>query len=230
MIAWHGIQQRLGVVSDGVAGPVTYGVLLGLVAVAGAPVGALARACAKHFPTHGINTIPRLADFLAQCANETGGFRVWEENLNYSAAGILRTWPTRVKTMEAAVKLAHNPEALANHVYARPKEGNTQPGDGWKYRGRGAIQLTFRNNYRAAGERLGLPFEEKPEIVAEPEYAILTALDFYKQNGVLDAIDDDDLLGARRITNLGNRNSTVMPIGWTQVEKYRRRLMLVLGG
>lgn len=112
-------------------------------------VKGMARAFAAHAPRYQQDASKeRIAEFVAQIANETGGFRTFEENLNYSAKRIMEVWPSRVPNLAAAAPLAHNPEALANVVYQRPREGNTQPGDGWRYRGRGALQLTFRNNYR----------------------------------------------------------------------------------
>jgi putative chitinase len=94
-----------------------------------------------------INTEKRLAHFLSQCGHESGGFRVFSENLNYSAVGLLKTFP-RYFTGETAALYARKPEAIANRVYAnRMSNGDEESGDGWKYRGRGCIQLTGKSNY-----------------------------------------------------------------------------------
>lgn len=165
-------------------------------------VKAMARAFTVHAPTYGQDASKeRIAEFVAQIANETGGFTRFEENLNYRAERIRQVWPARVRTDAEAARLAHNPEALANVVYQRAEMGNTQPGDGWKYRGRGALQLTFRANYRRYGELTGLPLEEHPELAAEPADSVLIALEFFKQGKVNAAIDRGDFREARRITN-----------------------------
>lgn len=167
-------------------------------------VKAMARSFAAHAPAYGQDsTKPRIAEFVAQIANETGGFTKFEENLNYRAERIVQVWPSRVPTLAAAAPLAHNPEALANVVYNRPKEGNTQPGDGWRYRGRGALQLTFRNNYRRFGQALGMDLENNPELAADPAVSVQIALEFFKAGNVNAAIDRGDFREARRITNGG---------------------------
>ena len=89
--------------------------------------------------------------FLAQCAHESAGFTRFHENLNYSAQGLMRTWPSRFPNLEAAAPYARNAEKTANHVYSnRLGNGNEASGDGWRYNGRGCIQLTGRENYRKA--------------------------------------------------------------------------------
>lgn len=115
-----------------------------------------------------------LAYSLATAWHETGGrMQPVEENLNYSAAGIVKTFGARRLQGKSPASLERNPEALANTVYGGPwgreNLGNTQPGDGWRFRGRGIGQPTGRDNYRRAGERLGLPLEDHPEIALEPD-------------------------------------------------------------
>lgn len=97
-------------------------------------------------PTYGINTAGILHEFLANVAHESGGFRVKEENMNYSAKRLMQVWPSRFKTLAAATPYAHNPQKLANSVYGN-RMGNDLPGDGWKFRGGGFIQLTGRDMY-----------------------------------------------------------------------------------
>ena len=185
-------------------------------------VAAMARSFAAHAPAYGQDSSkPRIAEFVAQIANETGGFRVFSENLNYSAARIREVWPARVKTMAEAQRLARNPEALANVVYQRASMGNTQPGDGWRYRGRGALQLTFRNNYRLFGQHLGIDLEGKPDLAADPAVSVQIALEFFKVGNVNRAIDRGDFREARRITNGA-------ALGLEEVARLRARALAVL--
>ena len=120
---------------------------------------------------------------LAQTAHESMLFERMVENLNYtSAQQIRRTWPKRFANISAAVAFVRKPERLANFVYAnRLGNGDAASGDGWKYRGRGLIQITGRGNYRAAGEALGLPLLEEPELLEEPVHAADAAGWFWKQ-------------------------------------------------
>jgi putative chitinase len=96
-----------------------------------------------------IGTPRRVAAFLGQCAAESGGFRILEENLNYSAARLCQVWPNRFPSLAAAAPFAFQPTALADSVYAgRMGNGNRASGDGWRFRGRGLIQLTGRSTYQ----------------------------------------------------------------------------------
>jgi len=126
------------------------------------------------FKRYGISTTQRQAAFLGQCMHESSGFRRLEEDLDYSAEGLMRTWPSRFPNMDTAEKYANHPEKIANKVYAG-KMGNTEEGDGWKFHGRGAIQLTGRDNYDRCSKALGVDFIAQPELLIEPRYAILSA-------------------------------------------------------
>ncbi|MDO6413851.1 glycoside hydrolase family 19 protein [Sphingomonas sp. BIUV-7] len=117
---------------------------------------------------------------------------------------------------------------MANSVYARPAEGNVAPGDGWRYRGRGMLQLTFRNNYRAAGARLGIDLVAHPELAADPAVSLHIALDFWTRAGVNACCDAGDYFGARGLTNCGSRTPKVAPIGLADVAARRARLLGVL--
>ena len=114
-----------------------------------------------------INTDLRVAHFLAQCAHESMGFRATEENLNYSKEALLKVFSKYFKTEEEAQEYARQPEKIANKVYAnRMKNGNEESGDGWKYRGRGYIQLTGKENYMALNKLTPENILEEPDLVA----------------------------------------------------------------
>ena len=124
--------------------------------------------------------------WLAQLAHESAMFERMVESLNYTkAAQIRRTWPKRFANNSAAVAFVSKPERLANFVYAnRLGNGDAASGDGWKYRGRGLIQITGKDNYRDAGEALGLPLLEEPELLEEPVHAADAAGWFWKSHGL----------------------------------------------
>jgi putative chitinase len=128
------------------------------------------------FETFGIETPEQQASFLGQCGHESNGFTALTENLNYKAESLCKVWPKRFPSLEAAMPYNRNPEAIANHVYAnRMGNGDEISGDGWSYRGRGLIQLTGRDNYRACGEAIGVDLESDPDLVSTPQYAALSA-------------------------------------------------------
>ena len=124
--------------------------------------------------------------WLAQLAHESAMFERMVESLNYTkAAQIRRTWPKRFANNSAAVAFVSKPERLANFVYAnRLGNGDAASGDGWKYRGRGLIQVTGKDNYSDAGEALGLPLLEEPELLEEPVRAADAAGWFWKSHGL----------------------------------------------
>lgn len=140
----------------------------------------LSAACARF----SINTPARLGGFIAQCRVESAGFTQLEESLFYrDPARIQRIWPTRVTTLQAAQGLTKNPQGLANVVYAnRLGNGDAATGDGWRYRGRGLKQLTGKTNYSNAANELGRPYVTKPDLVAQPEDACMTAAWFWHVN------------------------------------------------
>ena len=131
-------------------------------------------------------SVAALPMFLAQLAHESALFERLVENLNYtSPQQIMQTWPKRFKTKTAAMAFVRHPERLANYVYAdRIGNGDAASGDGWKYRGRCPIGITGKDNYRAAGEALGLPLLEEPELLEEPVHAADAAGWFWKSHGL----------------------------------------------
>jgi putative chitinase len=140
------------------------------------------------FEKYQINTPKRQACFIGQCMHESGGFKFLRENLNYSAKALMNTWPSRFSDMDTAEKFERQPEKIANKVYSG-RMGNTEDGDGAKYIGRGLIQLTGKDNYRAFGEAIGEDLLANPQLVEEPRYAALSAGWFWNKRG-LNALAD----------------------------------------
>ncbi|MDP1887101.1 glycoside hydrolase family 19 protein [Polaromonas sp.] len=118
-------------------------------------------------------------DFLGQVLHESAGLTRFSENLNYSAERLCKVWPSRFHTLADARPYERNPEALANRVYGG-RMGNTEPGDGWRYRGRGPIQLTGKDNYRAVGDLMGQDLVGLPELMEQPRYALEAAIAWWE--------------------------------------------------
>ena len=140
------------------------------------------------FEKYQINTPKRQACFIGQCMHESGGFKFLKENLNYSAKALMATWPSRFPDADTAEKYARQPEMIANKVYSG-RMGNTEDGDGAKFIGRGLIQLTGKDNYKAFGEAIGEDLVSTPQLVEEPRYAALSAGWFWNKRG-LNALAD----------------------------------------
>jgi putative chitinase len=140
------------------------------------------------FEKYQINTPKRQACFIGQCMHESGGFKFLKENLNYSAKALMATWPSRFPDMDTAEKYERQPEKIANKVYSG-RMGNTEDGDGAKYIGRGLIQLTGKDNYKAFGEAIGEDLVSNPQLVEQPRYAALSAGWFWNKRG-LNALAD----------------------------------------
>ena len=140
------------------------------------------------FEKYQINTPKRQACFIGQCMHESGGFKFLRENLNYSAKALMATWPSRFPDMDTAEKFERQPEKIANKVYSG-RMGNTEDNDGAKYIGRGLIQLTGKDNYKAFGEAIGEDLVANPQLVEEPRYAALSAGWFWNKRG-LNALAD----------------------------------------
>lgn len=152
---------------------------------------------------YAINTTAlRLAHFMAQVLHETGGLLVKVESMNYRAERIVEVWPSRFPTVAAAEPYAHNPEALANKVYGG-RMGNARLGEGWRFIGRGLLQLTGRESYERIGERLGLDLANKPDLAYDPRYALDIAASEFVELGALVPADADDLVGVTRKVNGG---------------------------
>lgn len=154
-------------------------------------------------PNYGITSPLRLAAFLAQCGHESEGFTAVRENLNYSAAALTATWPKRFPP-DVAKSYARQPDHIANRAYAdRMGNGNEQSGDGWKYRGRGVIQLTGKDNYRAFAASVGKALEEVVGYLETKAGAVESAAWFWSNN-VLNALaDKGDMLTITKRINGG---------------------------
>lgn len=147
----------------------------------------------------GMVTLLRRAHLAAQLCYESGGFSRLEENLNYAAERIAAVWP---RLAPRAHELAHHPELLGNAAYGgRLGNGDETSGDGWRYRGRGLIQLTGRTNYRDVGKALALDLVSDPNQAADPEIAGEIALLFWQSRGCNAAADADDVTRVTRLIN-----------------------------
>ena len=124
----------------------------------------------------------RIAAFITQVGHESGHLTRLVENLNYSADALRRNWPSRF-SLELASTVALKPEQIANIAYGS-RMGNTAPSDGWRYRGRGLIQITGKNNYCACGEALGLDLIAQPELLEKPQHACMSAAWYWATNGL----------------------------------------------
>ncbi|MDJ0920321.1 MAG: glycoside hydrolase family 19 protein [Henriciella sp.] len=153
-----------------------------------------------------INRSPRrFTHFMAQLAHESGHFRYTEENLNYSATGLWNVFRKYFDSPDHAATFAGRPQEIANRVYAnRMGNGDEASGDGYRYRGRGFIQLTGKDNYRQIGRRLGLDLVENPDLVASDiETTLRVAADFWDSRQLNRLADKDDLRGITKRINGG---------------------------
>lgn len=166
---------------------------------------ALAEALNKVLPKYEINTAVRVAAFMAQCGHESADFTTLKENLNYGAKGLRGTWPKRFPDDATAAKYERKPEMIANKVYSdRMGNGPEASGDGWKYRGRGAIQLTGHDNYAAFAKDIGKTIDEAIVYLETLEGAIESACWFWKKNGLNAVADTKDMKLATKKINGGD--------------------------
>ena len=156
------------------------------------------------FEKYDINTPKRQAAFLGQCMHESAGFKTLTENLNYSAKGLMATWPRRFPDLNTAMIYERQPEKIANRVYGgRMGNGPEESGDGWRYRGRGLKQLTGKENYERCGLGLGVDLVSNPDWLLDPKYAALSAGWFWSQNRLNDLADRGDIETMTRRINGG---------------------------
>jgi putative chitinase len=201
-------QSKNGLTADGIVGNGTWNKIMGITEAA-APVAPVTVAAPVanttglkldtlkgHIPDSVIAMIPevaskfeintplRLAHFLAQCGHESGGFKLTKENLNYSAKGLNGIFKKYFPTLESAVPYERKPEKIANKVYGgRMGNGLEASGEGWKFHGRGFIQLTGKDNYTAFTKSIGEDCIANPDLVAS-KYALASAAWFFNKNGL----------------------------------------------
>ena len=155
-------------------------------------------------PDYEINTNERIAAFLAQCAHESNNFKVIKENLNYKSESLLKVFPKYFKTDAIAEEYAHNQEMIANRVYAnRMGNGDEKSGDGFKYCGRGLIQLTGHDNYQAFADSMEGDIDDLPEYLATFEGAVQSAAWFWETNNLNVLADAQDILALTKRINGG---------------------------
>lgn len=156
------------------------------------------------FERFGIVTHNQQAMFIGQCSHECGNFRILEENLNYKAATLMRLWPKRFPTLEKANEYAGNPKKIANSVYSsRMGNRDENSGDGFRFRGRGIIQLTGHSGYFHCGKALGVDFVANPDLVSTPKYAALSGGWFWSTHNLNSPADALDYNKVTKIINGG---------------------------
>ena len=164
------------------------------------------QALTEVLPGFSINTVPRVAAFIAQCAHESREFTVLEENLNYNAAGLLRIFPRYFQNINPD-QYARQPQRIASLVYGnRMGNGPEHTGDGWRYRGRGVIQLTGKNNYTACSQELfgdSRLVEDPDSVSRDRNLALMTACWFWNRNNINALADRSDIVGMTRRINGG---------------------------
>jgi len=163
------------------------------------------------------------AMFIGQCSHECGNFRTLEENLNYRAETLMKLWPKRFPSLEFAKQYEKNPKKIANSVYAsRMGNRDEASGDGYRFRGRGALQCTGHSTYFHAGKALGVDFVMQPDLVATPKYAALTAGWFWDTHKLNPPSDTLDYTKVTKIINGGT-------IGLDDRIKHVQQALAVLG-
>jgi len=156
------------------------------------------------FAKFGIATVDQQAAFIGQCSHECNKFRTLEENLNYKAETLVKLWPIRFPTMEIANAYAHQPQKIANKVYAnRMGNGDESSGDGFRFRGRGCIQLTGHDSYWHCGQAVGVDLVSAPELVSTPAYAALSAGWFWATHNCNALAAKEDWTGLTKKINGG---------------------------
>lgn len=162
-------------------------------------VGAINMIC----PKYGINTKERMEMFMAQCAHESNGFTALIENLNYNTNALQTIFRKYFNSKQAAI-YARQPEKIANIIYAnRMGNGPTESGDGWKYRGRGVLQITGKANYMKFAASLMISLDETIKYLETKNGAIEGACWFFQTNNLMHACDAKDVLEATKIINGG---------------------------
>lgn len=174
-------------------------------------------------PDYDINTPQRIAMFVAQCAHESGNFRILKENLNYRAESLTKVWPRHFPNIDIARQYANKQEAIANRAYAnRMGNGPEESGDGWRYCGRGLIQLTGKDNYTRFAMSIETPVEEIPAYLGTFEGAVQSACWFWETNNLNRWCDQGDVVTVTKKINGGT-------IGLADRQKHYQHALHVLG-
>ncbi len=174
-------------------------------------------------PDYDINTPPRVSAFLAQCMHESGNFKFLKENLNYRAESLMRVWPRYFPNIEVARQYAQKPEMIANRAYGgRMGNGDETSGDGWKFCGRGLIQLTGRNNYQAFADSIETPIDDIPEYLQTFEGAVQSACWFWENNKLNTWADQGDMVTLTKRINGGT-------LGLEDRIKHYQHILHILG-
>ena len=164
----------------------------------------LFHAFSEVLPRYEITTVERVAAFLAQCGHESADFTTLKENLNYSAEGLSKVFPKRFPTVAAAQPYNRNPEKIANKIYAdRMGNGPEASGEGYKFRGRGAIQLTGKENYSKFAASVGKTLDEAVSYCETLDGAIESACWFWNTNKLNDIADKNDIVTLTKRINGG---------------------------
>jgi putative chitinase len=161
-------------------------------------------ALSQALPDYDITTPQRVAAFLAQCAHESGGFTAIKENLNYRAVTLRKVFPKYFPSDDIANAYAGNQEMIANRVYGgRMGNGDEHSGDGYRYCGRGLIQLTGKQNYQNFADSIQIAVEDVPEYLATFEGAVQSACWFWEANNLNQFADSGDILTMTKRINGG---------------------------
>jgi len=179
-------------------------------------------AMAQCLPDYDINTPLRIAAFVAQCGHESGNFTAIKENLNYRAETLTKVWPRLFPTLDVANQYAHKPEMIANRAYGgRMGNGPEATGDGFKFCGRGLIQLTGRNNYQAFAESLEMSIDDVPAYLLTFEGCVQSACWFWESNN-LNALAD--IKNMEKITKVINGGTLGMD---DRLKRYQKALQVL---
>lgn len=161
-------------------------------------------ALTTNLPKYEINTVLRIAAFIAQCSHESANFKILKENLNYRPESLMKVWPKHFPTIEIANQYGRQPEKIANKAYAnRMGNGDEESGDGWKFAGKGLIQLTGRNNYQKFADSVNIDIEELPEYLITFDGAVKSACWFWKINNLNSLADTGDIKSMTKKINGG---------------------------
>jgi len=180
-------------------------------------------ALSKFLPDYEINTPHRIASFMAQCIHESGNFTAIKENLNYKAETLTKIWP-KYFPADVAVEYAHHAEKIANRAYAnRMGNGPEESGDGYKYCGRGLIQLTGHDNYQAFADSIETSLDDLPAYMETFEGCVQSACWFWENNNLNALADAGDILHMTKKINGGT-------LGLEDRTKHYNEIMHLLGG